>query len=121
MGSIKYYRHHGHETADLTGTHGTHGKSVAVLLNSVYYFLQHVFIIIGEDGYRLVVLHNNRILTDSHYDTMRGAKIAFYKMYNRKAWKMGIRANWSRSYNPDRNWLEEKHRMLQTGASQTVH
>jgi len=81
------------------------GTNIAVLMNSVYYFLQYVFIIASEVDYQLVVLHNNRILTDSHYETMRGAKIAFYKMYNRKAWEVGVRANWSHIYNPDRDWL----------------
>lgn len=95
--------------------------NIAVLQNAVYYFLQHVFIIIGDDDYRLVVLHNNRILTDSHYETLRGAKIAFYKRYNRKAWKMGVKANWSHTYNPDRDWLEAKHNILGKPPMQSVH
>jgi hypothetical protein len=95
--------------------------NIAVLLNSVYYFLQHVFIIVREDDYRLVVLHNNRILTDSHYETLRGAKIAFYKMYSQKAWKMDVRANWSPIYNPDSDWLNAKHKLLKKGRIQSVH
>ena len=95
--------------------------NVAVLLNSVYYFLQHVFIIVTADDYRLVVLHNNRILTDSRYETMRGAKIAFYKLYSEKAWKMNVRARWSPVYNPDRDWIDAKNKILKTRPSQAVH
>ena len=95
--------------------------NIAVLMNSVYYFLQHVFIIVSQEDYRLVVLHNNRILTDSHYETMRGAKIAFYKLYNQKAWEAGVRANWSHIYNPDRDWLDAKSGFLNEDSLRSYH
>ena len=68
---------------------------ISVLQNSVYYFLQHVFIITAKDDSRLVVIHNNRLLTDNHYKTLKGARIAFQKKYKHKPWKNGVKARWS--------------------------
>ncbi len=68
---------------------------ISVLQNSLYYFLQHVFIITANDDSRLVVIHNNRLLTDCHYKTLKGARIAFQKKYQNKPWKNGVKAEWS--------------------------
>lgn len=68
---------------------------ISVLLNSIYYFLQYAFIITAKNDSRLVVIHNNRVLMDHHYKTLRGARIAFQKKYKTKAWKNGVKANWS--------------------------
>jgi hypothetical protein len=82
--------------------------SMSRLINSIYYFIECVFILSLPGCYRLVVLHNGRVLTDSCYDTLRGAKIAFSKLYRHKAWAEGVKAQWSHLYQPDADWLEEK-------------
>jgi len=84
---------------------------IILLVNSPYYFLGCVFIAVeNSESYRLVVLHNNRVLTDIRYKTVRGAKIAFSKFYREKAWREDIKADWSITYPPDADWLEERLR-----------
>jgi hypothetical protein len=33
-------------------------------------------------------------------------------MYNRKAWKQGVKADWTKLYQPDSQWLAKKIKML---------
>jgi hypothetical protein len=65
-----------------------------LLINPAYYFLECVYILYKKGFYRLVVLHNSRVLTYRNYRTLKGAKIAFQKIYKNKAWKEGVRASW---------------------------
>lgn len=81
---------------------------ISRLINSIYYFIEYVFILKKGSGYRLFALHNRRVLIDKTYQTMRGAKIAFGKSYPNE----GIKAEWSDLYPPDPPWLEQK---LQVG------
>ncbi|MCP5049577.1 MAG: hypothetical protein GY940_20575 [bacterium] len=81
---------------------------LTMLENSIYYFLEFVFIEIREEKYRLVVCHQRHVMTDELYNTMRGAKIAFTKFYKKKAWKEAIKPVWSPFYLPDPTWLSEK-------------
>jgi hypothetical protein len=83
-------------------------QAMSLLINSIYYFIECVFILSLPDCYRLVVLHNGRVLTDVCYETLRGAKIAFSKLYHHKAWAKGVKAQWSHFYRPDADWLDEK-------------
>ena len=82
--------------------------TISLLVNSIYFFLQCVFIIKAEDGYRLVALHNGKVLTDITYDSLRGARIAFSKLYGNKAWEEDVKAQWSHFYDPDSRWLAKK-------------
>lgn len=83
-------------------------SKISLLINAIYYFLECVFILHEEDDYRLVVLQQRRVLLDKRYKTLRGAKIAFKKFYNWKAWNERVNADWSQPYNADDHWLEEK-------------
>lgn len=69
-----------------------------LLINPAYYFLECVYILFNKGYYQLIVLHNSRVLTHRNYRTLRGAKIAFQKIYKNKAWKEGVKANWTHSY-----------------------
>lgn len=91
-------------------------KSVSLLENSIYYFLECVFIEQKENTYRLVVTHQKHVLTDLSYQTIRGARIAFTKLYRNKAWKEGIKPMWSPFYQPDNVWWKKKN-----GEPQTVN
>jgi hypothetical protein len=82
---------------------------MSILHNSVYYFLEHVFILCQGDSYRLMVLHHNRLLLDRNYRSLRGARIAFQKLFRHKAWKEDVKSIWSHCYPPDDDWLEEKN------------
>ena len=79
-------------TADTIHT-GNNG--LLLLINPAYYFLECVYILYQKGNYRLIVLHNNRVLTYRSYSTLRGAKIAFQKIYKNKAWKEGVKASWT--------------------------
>jgi hypothetical protein len=83
-------------------------KRITVLENSIYYFLECVFIIIEEDRFRLVVAHQNQLLLNCVYNTLRGAKIAFSRMFLEKAWREDIKAEWTHPYPPELKWLKKK-------------
>lgn len=81
---------------------------ISRLINSIYYFIEIVFILKKDDKFRLIALHDRRVLTNSTYQTLIGAKIAFSKLYQDKAWKEDVKAEWTDFYTPDRQWLIEK-------------
>ncbi len=93
---------------------------ITLLSNSVYYFLETVYIAKIAGQYRLIVLHDGELLTREEYDSVKGAKIAFLKLYSYKAWKAGVKPNWTHFYGPDfpgwlaknRAYLEEAHGSL---------
>jgi len=81
---------------------------ICILLNAIFYFVNSVFIINDNGKYQLVGEHNGKLLIDKSYRTLRGAKIAFSKLFNYRGWKQDTRAEWSGFYPPDRQWIEEK-------------
>jgi hypothetical protein len=85
---------------------------ISRLLNSIYYFLDCVFIAFSEGNYRLVILHYDKVIMDADYHTLRGAKIAFAKFFGEKAWGQEVHPLWSQTYQPDRDWLAEKQAIL---------
>ncbi|MGD2085445.1 MAG: hypothetical protein PVH61_04595 [Candidatus Aminicenantes bacterium] len=98
------------ETEEQTGVQEKNPMTISMLINSVYYFIECVFILDFHNHYRLVALHGGRVLIDASYNTPRGARIAFSKLYGdkAKAWSREIKAQWSHFYDPDTRWLEEK-------------
>ncbi len=81
---------------------------ICILINSIFYFIGSVFIINNNGNFRLVARHNGKILMDKPYRTLRGAKIAFSKLFNYRGWKEDVKAEWSVFYVPDPQWLKEK-------------
>lgn len=75
-------------------------QGISILANSVKYFLEHAFIIDYEDSYRLLVIHRWKLLTDRCYKTLKGARIAFLKLYNNRRWQEKDVPEWSNFYNP---------------------
>ena len=80
------------------------------LINNGYFFLRYVFILADKDDFRLVVIHDNRLLTDKHYKRLSHAKSAFTKIYSRKSWKKGVKPEWSTSFPPDIKWVKDEIR-----------
>jgi len=79
---------------------------ISVLMNSVYFFLEHAFIVSDKNNYRLFVRHRNEVLADQDYKSLRGAKIAFSKLFQQNAFdKDYSHPQWSPLYTPERNWL----------------
>ncbi len=95
-------------------------KEISILINSVYFFIEFVFILRFHDHYRLVVLHRRKVLTDARYRTLKGARIAFSRMFRRKSWKEGTKAQWSPFYNPDIEWLTEKTEWLDVDGEESL-
>jgi len=89
--------------------------TISLLINSVHYFIQCAYIIQSKNKYRLVVLHNGRVLIDQDYSTEKGCRIAFGKIYKDRAWDKSVTPFWSLFYDPDKEWLEEKQNRLETG------
>ncbi len=87
-------------------------KFISVLINKIFYFIETVFIMIVENGYRLIVIHRGKVLTDEIYKTFEEAKRAFLVQYNHKAWKNGIMPSWSHFYPPDTQWLHKNLELL---------
>jgi hypothetical protein len=82
--------------------------NLCILINSIYYFLEYVFIIMKGNSYQLIVMHRGRTLVNKTYRSSKSAKIAFSKMYGHKAWEKGIKPDWSHFYNPDHKWFHER-------------
>ena len=70
-------------------------KSISELKNFFKYEIQHALILFYQDYYRLIVIHENELLTDSTYKTFKGAKIAFCRKFMNRAYK-----NWNRKVDP---------------------
>ena len=79
---------------------------ISRLINSIFYFIEIVFILKKDDKFRLIALHDRKVLTDRSYGTFIGAKIAFSKFFRDKAWKEDVTAEWTDFYPPDRSWLD---------------
>ena len=70
-------------------------SEISYLENSIYYFIKCAFIKQERDGCRLVVTHQERLLLDRLYSTLKGAKIAFAKRYGYRLWQKGVRPKWT--------------------------
>jgi hypothetical protein len=80
------------------------GPKITTLSNSHYYGIDNVFIMIGENTvkpYRLIVIHDNVLLFDCSYSTIRGARISFSRKYKEKAYDESTTAIWTHDYNAD--------------------
>jgi hypothetical protein len=105
--TFKYANQSPHRETGTTDAVHSSDNGLLLLINPAYYFLECVYILFKKGYYRLIVLHNGRVLTYRNYRTLRGAKIAFQKIYKHKAWKEGVKANWTHPY-PGNNDLEEE-------------
>lgn len=73
---------------------------ISILTNSYKYFLENVMIIDYRDHFRLLVIHEHEVLMDRSYQSFKGAKIAFAKLFDERKWKHNDLPEWSRFYNP---------------------
>jgi hypothetical protein len=84
------------------------GPYISLLQNSPFYFLQCAYLVKGNKHFRLVVIHQGKVLMDKTYETVRGAHIAFAKAFKKRSWKEQVKADWTDFYSPDCKWFEEK-------------
>jgi hypothetical protein len=90
-------------------------KEISILISSIYYFLDFVYIVAEEGCFRLVVMHNKKLLTYKTYKSVKDARIAFSKLYGAKIWKAGLKPNWSIFYHPAAKWLDERREVIKKG------
>jgi hypothetical protein len=100
----------------LEATQSVAGETkISILISSIYYFLDFVFIITEGGCFRLVVIHNKKLLTNRAYKSVKAARAAFTRLYDEKAWKEDIKPNWSVFYRPDAKWLNERREVMNKG------
>jgi hypothetical protein len=86
---------------------------ITQLLNPSHFFIGRVFISYEKGKYRLLAIGNSCLYVDKNYNTPRGAKIAFSRIFSYKNWnydtdeKKKIKQNWSPFYKPERKWLTQ--------------
>jgi hypothetical protein len=99
-----------HQTPALT----TRDKAqISRLINSIYYFINIVYILEKDNQFRLIAIQAGKVLIDKTYSTFTGAKIAFSKFFQEKAWNEDVKAEWTDFYNPDRQWLDENMKLVE--------
>jgi hypothetical protein len=81
--------------------------NISRLQNSIYYFIELVYISKYNDDYRLIAIHHGHILCDRLYPGLRGAKIAFVKLFKHKLWDSRAKPAWSHLYTPDSDWYRK--------------
>ncbi len=81
---------------------------VSVLLNSVLYFIESVMVVRHHGRYRLLAIHRGQVMADSTYDSSKGAKIAFLRIFGYKAWNESLTPDWTAFYSPDQKWIKKR-------------
>ncbi len=82
---------------------------ISRLINSVLFFLPYVLVIKEEEKtFRLVVARDDQIMMDQRYKTLRGARIAFSKLFKDYRYSNKIKAHWSHFYPPGEIWLQAR-------------
>ena len=88
--------------------HSNQKVVISRLLNSVFYSIRTCFVMtMTDEEYRLLVIHDKKVLADRNYPTLRGARIAFSKKFKDRAWSDDVVSEWSHFYPPDRDWIEK--------------
>lgn len=81
-------------------------EEISVLTNSYKFFLEHVLILRYPGSYRLLVIHLGKVLTDLSYQTYKGARIAFTRLYGQQRWREDVEPEWSDFYDPVVEYLD---------------
>lgn len=89
------------------------------LENPKFYFLDSVYIVEKSATYRLVVIHDNRVLTDCSYKTLTGAKIAFSSRYRKHCIIKGFRPLWTDTHNHIALWRSHNKKVLGPGQGES--
>ena len=100
--------------AQIINNTGEKPVKICMLTNSAYYFISDVIIVNKDEKglYRLVAEHVGKKLIDKPFSTLRGAKIAFSKLFKHRGWKQDIHAQWSEFYEPEVSWLKSRERLI---------
>lgn len=77
-----------------------------ILTNRNCFYIQHALILFVGRQYRLIVYHGEKVLIDKTYKTLRGPKIAFSKLYRKRAFNDSIIPRWSKEIPGDLKALD---------------
>lgn len=83
---------------------------ISHLLNANHFYFPIALIIVEEAGrcYRLHTVRNGKVIDNSTYDTLKGAKIAFFRIHQSAPFDADvIKPCWSEVYYPEKKWLAE--------------
>ena len=83
---------------------------ISSLINSVFYFLDNALIKTENRKFRLLAVHNRKKLIDKTFKTLKGARIAFAKLFTERMLE-STTAEWSDLYPPEPAWLEKMLKM----------
>ena len=89
------------------------GTKISLLVNSLYFSIECVFVILGEKWYRLIAIHQGQLIVDRSYKSFKGAKVSFARYFRIKHWQKELKPQWTQFYPPDEDWLEEKWHIIQ--------
>ncbi|MGE5343662.1 MAG: hypothetical protein ACM3SY_19510 [Candidatus Omnitrophota bacterium] len=78
---------------------------LSFLFNSLYYFLDHAFILTEPSGFHLFVLSNRNVLANRSFPTLAEAKACFWHDYQHRACKTDLVPEWEDNYFVDNDWL----------------
>lgn len=106
--ALKSRMQHHLETGKGTETPGQKPKEIILLENAVYYFIDYVLIILEQEIFRLVVIADGHKVIDKSYDTIRGAKVAFFRSFKHRARGEFSKPRWSAVFPPEKEWLEDR-------------
>lgn len=107
-----YRKRSGSKKFDLSLNRGQvmESRRISILVDSILHILELVFIIEENKGYRLVVRHGGNVLIDKHFNSAKGARIAFSRLYpykNKWEYKGYKRNSWTPFIHPEKQWLNK--------------
>lgn len=108
----KHPRSHSHPYAEIMQDSAEKSTNVSFLVNTQYYFLGTVFILPEAAGYRLVVIHKWKVLTNNSFPTLEEAKKAFFQHYQARASKKIPHPIWDDNHRVDNDWLKKKLKII---------
>jgi hypothetical protein len=82
---------------------------ITFLKNTPHYCLQSAFIIFNNARYRVIVVLNDKRVFNRSYQTLKGARIAFSRVFSSRYYKPGASApDWTPFYQPSLSWFNHK-------------
>jgi hypothetical protein len=103
---------HSHPYSEIVQDNAAQSTNVSFLVNTQYYFLGTVFILPEAAGYRLVVIHKWKVLTNNCFPTLEEAKKAFFQHYQARASKKIPHPIWDDNHRVDNDWLKKKLKII---------
>ncbi len=83
-------------------------QKIVILLNPMIYFLDWVIILYEDPGFRLLVNHRGKNLTDERFPELDEAKLHFITSYRNRIADPKHSPLWSHEFHPLKQWLDER-------------